>query len=63
MQKKLTLGCAIELAIAELVKKDIATSLEKGAFKTDVLPFLLPQHRKYLNFHLLGQQFFVMQVL
>ena len=46
--KKLTLGRATELAIAELVKKD--------------LPFVLPQHRKYLKVHLLGQQLFVMQV-
>ena len=38
-KKKLTLDCATELAIAELVKT--ATSVEKEAFKTECLTFLI----------------------
>ena len=57
MQKKLTLGCGTELAIAELVKKDIATSLEKAS-KTDVLPFFITTTQKIFELSPLGSTIF-----
>ena len=42
----LTLGCATELGIAELVKKDIATSVEIEVFKTKCLTFLITTPQK-----------------
>ena len=48
-KKKLTLGCATELAIAELVKKDIVTSVEIEAFKTECLTFLITTTLKILE--------------
>ena len=39
--KKKTLGGATKLAIAELVKEDIATSVEIEAFKTECFIFLI----------------------
>ena len=54
MQKKLTLGCATELAIAELVKKDIATSVEIEAFKTECLTFLIITTQKVFERSPLG---------
>ena len=45
-KKKLILGCATELAIAELVKKNITTSVEIEAFKTECLIFLITTTQK-----------------
>ena len=57
----------IELAIAKLLKKYIATSVEIEVFKTECLittmSFLSPQLKKYLNIHILRQQLFILQGL
>ena len=53
-QKKLTLTCAAELAITELVEKDIATSVEIEAFKTECLTFLITATQKIFEHSRLG---------
>ena len=52
--KKLILGCATEFAIAELVRKDIATSVGIEAFKTECPTFLITTTQKILERSPLG---------
>ena len=53
-KKKLTLTCATELAITELVEKDIATSVEIEALKTECLTFLITTTQKIFEHSCLG---------
>ena len=53
-KNKLTLGCATEFAIAELVRKDIATSVETEAFKTKCFTFLITITQKIFKRSPLG---------
>ena len=57
-KKKLILGCATELAIAELVKKNITTSVEIEAFKTECLIFLITTTQKIFEPLPLGSTIF-----
>ena len=51
---KLTLGCTTELAITELVKNDIATSVEVKVLKTECLTFLITTTQKIFEHSCLG---------
>ena len=53
-KKTLTLTCATELAINELVEKDIATSVEIEAFKTECLTFFITATQKIFEHSRLG---------
>ena len=58
LAKKLTLGCATELAFAELVKKAIATSVETEVFKTEYLTFFIATTQKMFECSPLGSTIF-----
>ena len=49
-KKKLILDCVTELAIAELVKRAIATSVEIEVFKTECLTFLITTTQKIYEY-------------